>query len=117
MIHQLSIEENEVTCVETRMDGRMPLYQYLTNSEQPNDQQEARRLKIWVTKFTIIDGVLYKQAFTVPLLKCLGPQEAEYTLAEIYSRVCGEHLGARALVAKVLRTGFFWPTLRSDALK
>lgn len=47
----------------------------------------------------------------MPLLKCMGPQEAEYTLAEIHSRVCNGHLGARALAAKVLRAGFFWPTL------
>ena len=62
-------------------------------------------------RFTITDGILYKRAFTTPLLKCLGPQEAEYTLLEIHSGICGEHLGARALASKVLRAGFFWPTL------
>ena len=36
---------------------------------------------------------------------------------EIHSRICGEHLGARALASKVLGAGFFWPILQSDALK
>jgi len=49
------------------------------------------------------------------LLKRLGPQEAEYALAEVHSGIYGEHLGGRALAAKILRAGFFWPTLQQDA--
>jgi len=112
-----ALKKNEVTCVDTESDWKMALYQYLTSSELPNDPLEARRLRMWVVRFTIINGVLYKRAFTMPLLKCLGPQEVKYSLVEIHSGVCGEHLGARALEAKVLRAGFFWPTLRLDALK
>jgi len=63
----------------------MPLYQYLTNNELPNDPLEARTLRMRAARFTIIDGVLYKQAFIMPFLKSLGPQEPEYTLAEIYN--------------------------------
>ncbi|XP_052197357.1 uncharacterized protein LOC127804524 [Diospyros lotus] len=117
MLHHPSIEEKEVSCIETGTDWRSPFYRYLTNNELPNDPQETRRLKMRASRFTIIDGILYKRAYTTPLLKCLGPQEAEYILAETHSGMCGEHLGARALATKILRAGFFWPTLRSDALK
>lgn len=87
-----------MSCVEVGIDWQVPLYRYLTSNELPNDPQETRELKIRAARFTIISGVLYKQAYTVPFLKCLGPQEAEYTLVETNSGVCGEHLGARALV-------------------
>ena len=51
----------------------------------------------------------------MPYLKCLGLAEADYALWEVHEGIYGEHLGARALSTKVLRQGFFWLTLRSDA--
>lgn len=80
VLHQPSIEEKEVSCVEAGIDWRTPFNHYLTNNKLPDDPQEARELKIRVARFTIISGVLYKRAYTAPLLKCLGPQEAEYTM-------------------------------------
>jgi len=76
---------------------------------------EARKIKVRWARFTMIDGILYKQVFTRSLLKCLGPQEAEYALTKVHSGICGEHLGGRAFAAKILRAGFFWPTLQQDA--
>ena len=29
--------------------------------------------------------------------------------------VCGDHMGARSLVRKIMRTGYFWPTMQQDA--
>jgi hypothetical protein len=33
------------------------------------------------------------------------------------TRVCGGHIGARALAAKVFRQGFYWPSIIDDATK
>jgi hypothetical protein len=38
-------------------------------------------------------------------------------LAEIHSRVCGGHIGSRALAAKVFRQGFYWPLIIDDTSK
>jgi hypothetical protein len=38
-------------------------------------------------------------------------------LSEVHAGVCGGHIGARALVVKVLRQGFYWPTMIDDAAK
>lgn len=115
VLQQPSIEELEVAGIENNNDWRTPLYKYLTAGELPANPIEARKIKVRGARFTIIDGTLYKRSFTMPLLKCLGPQEAEYALAEVHSGICGEHLGGRALAAKILRAGFFWPTLQQDA--
>ena len=80
--------------------------------ELSTDPVKARKIKVRGAYFTMIDGVHYKRAFTMSFLKCLGPQEAEYALTEVHSGICDEHLGGRALVAKILRAGFFWPTLQ-----
>lgn len=104
-----SIEEPEVACIENSNDLRTPFYKYLTTGELPVDPKEAKKIKFRRARFTIIDGMLYKRAHTMPLLKCLGPQETNYVLTEVHSGVCGEHLGGRALAAKILRAGFSGP--------
>ncbi|XP_073119612.1 uncharacterized protein [Henckelia pumila] len=47
--------------------------------------------------------------------KCLGPDEANYVLREIYEGYCGSHLSSVALARKALLAGFFWPTMRKDS--
>jgi len=36
-------------------------------------------------------------------------------LREIHEGVCGNHAGARSLVGKALRAGYYWPTLQKDS--
>ncbi|KAL0448978.1 UNVERIFIED_CONTAM: hypothetical protein Slati_1454200 [Sesamum latifolium] len=64
----------------------------------------------------MIDGSLYKRGFSSPLLKCLNPDKAEYVLREVHEGSCGNHSGARSLARKVLRLGYYWPTMVKDAL-
>ena len=45
----------------------------------------------------------------------LAPDEANYVLREVHERACGNHSGARALVHKVVRVGYYWPTIQADA--
>jgi hypothetical protein len=36
---------------------------------------------------------------------------------EVHGGVCGGHIGARALAAKFLQQGFYWPVVIDDATK
>jgi hypothetical protein len=38
-------------------------------------------------------------------------------LLELHARVCRGHIGARALAAKVLQQGFYWPAMIDDTAK
>nr|KYP63283.1 Pro-Pol polyprotein [Cajanus cajan] len=62
-------------------------------------------------------GELYKRGISSPLLKCLAPDQANYVLREIHEGICGTHSGGRTLAAKVIRAGYYWPTLASDCVK
>ena len=53
----------------------------------------------------------------MPYLKCVDQDDAKYILEEIHDRVCGDHTGPRSLVSKVIRTGYFWPTMQADAVE
>ena len=68
-------------------------------------------------RFTILNDTLYKRGFSMPYLKCVNEEEARYILEEIHERICRDHAGLRSLVSKVIRTGYFWPTLQKDAME
>ena len=39
------------------------------------------------------------------MLKCISQDQADYVISEIHEDVCGNPLGARKMVAKVLKAG------------
>jgi hypothetical protein len=48
-------------------------------------------------------------------MRCITPDEGCVILQDIHARICGSHMGARLLIGKTNRQGFFWPTVVSDA--
>ena len=84
------------------LDWRSPLVFYLENPTVSSDPDSAK-IRIKVTRYTLINGVLYKKSFTLPYLRCLSPDKVEYTLKEIHEGIYGQHLGGRALDHKALR--------------
>ena len=62
-----------------------------------------------------MNDTLYKRGFFMPYLKCVDEEEAQYILEEIHEGIYGDHAGPRSLVGKVIKTGYFWPTLQMDA--
>nr|GEU87230.1 reverse transcriptase domain-containing protein [Tanacetum cinerariifolium] len=43
--------------------------------------------------------------------------QANYVLREIHEGSCSMHAGPRSVVAKALRSGYYWPTMQADARK
>ena len=92
----------------------MQLISYLKNGTLPNKKDAVRKLKIQASRFILIKDVLYKRGFSRPYLRCLVPEEAEYVMREIHKGICGNHSGARSLVHKLIRAGYYWPTMQKD---
>ncbi|GKV41128.1 hypothetical protein SLEP1_g48700 [Rubroshorea leprosula] len=92
-----------------------PILSFLRDGIVPEDRQEAMKLRRKASRYTLVDGILYKRSFSLPLLRCLNPYEAEYALREVHEGVCGSHVGARTLAQKVLRQGYYWPNMYKDA--
>ncbi|XP_073277650.1 uncharacterized protein [Primulina huaijiensis] len=74
-------------------DWRYEVQQYLCHGKVPAEPKRAREFKRRALRFLLLDGILYKRSFSRPLLKCLGPEEADYVLQEIHEGCCGNHLG------------------------
>ena len=94
-----------------------PIISFLQDGHLPQDVEEARKVRKRAAKFTILNDTLYKRGFSIPYLKCVDEEEVKYILEEIHERVCGNHAGPRSLVSKVVKTGYFWPTMQVDARK
>ncbi|KAH1052885.1 hypothetical protein GYH30_022255 [Glycine max] len=52
--------------------------------------------------YIILDGELFKRGLTIPLLKCLDNQQADYVMRELYEGIYGLHTGRRSLATKVV---------------
>ncbi|XP_057740563.1 uncharacterized protein LOC130957736 [Arachis stenosperma] len=94
-----------------------PILQYLLNGTLPPDPKEERRIKREAANYTIIAGQLYKRGFSQPLLKCVEPGNTEYILREIHEGCCGHHIGGKTLAQKIIRAGYFWPTIIRDSIQ
>ncbi|GKV06375.1 hypothetical protein SLEP1_g18276 [Rubroshorea leprosula] len=87
----------------------------LQDGTVPIDKQEELKLRRKASRYALLDGILYKTSYSLPLLRCLTPYEAEYALREVHEGVCGSHVRARTLAHKVLRQGYYWPNMQEDA--
>ncbi|XP_074342796.1 uncharacterized protein LOC141680479 [Apium graveolens] len=110
-----SIDRTEVICISSLDNWMTPFIAYLKDGTLPEDQNKARYLKYKAARFFLEDNQL-KRTFFPPTLKCIDPEEAYYYLREVHEGICGDHLAAKALAYKVIRQGYYWPTIHEDAV-
>ena len=92
-----------------------PIWDYIIDGRLPDDPKEAAKIRTRSARFTNHKGSLYKRGFFTPILKCITGKDTEYVLREVHEGICGNHIGAKALAGKVLRKGYYWPTMLKDA--
>ncbi|XP_074277860.1 uncharacterized protein LOC141601469 [Silene latifolia] len=97
-------------------DWRKPYISWLRDEVLPPNQKDARSFKMKSFRFVLIDGILFRKALAGPYLRCLSIQEAQAVMCDIHSGDCGNNTGGRSLSNKTLRQGYFWPTMRKDAI-
>ncbi|GJU14062.1 reverse transcriptase domain-containing protein [Tanacetum coccineum] len=94
-----------------------PICKYLTKEILPEDKKKARVVSRKASRYTVMNGTLYKKSFLGPWLRYVGPLQANYVLREIHEGSCSMHSGPRSVVAKSIRTGYYWPIMHTDARK
>uniref|UniRef100_A0A2N9EQY5 Uncharacterized protein n=1 Tax=Fagus sylvatica TaxID=28930 RepID=A0A2N9EQY5_FAGSY len=113
-VQQSSLQTTEVNPIHAEISWMTPIISYLREGTLPDNRHEARRLKVRASRFLMLQGTLYKRGFSLPYLRCLAPDEANYVMREIHEGVCGDHSGARALQRKIVRAGYYWPSMKAD---
>ena len=99
---QPSIKGEQVLKIKEQDEWMTPIVHYLKEGWLSEDKMEARKMQIRVTRFILIDDVLYRRGYSLPYLRCANSEEANYVLCEIYEGICGNHTGARSLARKAL---------------
>ncbi|XP_016195023.1 uncharacterized protein LOC107635995 [Arachis ipaensis] len=88
---------------------------FLQNGKHPGDEKEANALRREAAKYTVIQDQLFKKGLSQPLLKCLHPDQTDYVLREVHEGCCGHHIGDKALARKLIRAGYYWPSMMEDS--
>ena len=104
-----------VTPVESEPSWMDPIWVFILDRSLPDDWKEAAQIRARSSRFSNHKGSLYKRGFFTPILKCIAGKDIEYVLREVHEGICGNHIGAQALAGKVLRQGYYWPTILKDA--
>ena len=92
-----------------------PIVSYLKDGTLPDEKGAAKKLKVQAVRFVVIKDVLYKMGFSQPYLRCLSPKEVDYVIKEVHEGIYGNHLGSRSLVHKLIKAGYYWPTIQKNA--
>ena len=105
---------------ESGFDDGLPwyhdIYQFLrygtyTEAVTAKDKRALRQL---ATRFVINGETLYRRTADGVLLLCLDRDSADRAMREVYAGVCGPHMGGHMLARKIMRTGYFWLTMKTD---
>ena len=90
---------------------------YLTEETSPNhlDARKKQALRLKYAQYQLIDGVLFQKNYDKVLLRCLEKDDAEHILIELHDGMTCGHFSGETTAHKVLRAGYYWPTVFKDA--
>nr|GEX43213.1 reverse transcriptase domain-containing protein [Tanacetum cinerariifolium] len=117
VLKEKSIQEREMATI---VEGERPTWmtliiEYLRDETLPDNRNEARKLRIKAKQYELLEEILYRCSFLKPWLGCVGPLQANYVIREVHEGSCSMHAGPRSVVAKAMRSGYYWPTMHRDA--
>jgi ribonuclease HI len=95
-------------------DWRKLIVRYIKNEEEPDDKNAAERIARQSAHYTLIGETIYRRGASGVLMKCILSSTGKQLLDEVHAGQCRIHTASRTLVGKVFRSGFYWPTAKSD---
>ena len=78
------------------------------------DRKAARSLNLRTTKYCLVEKQLFWKDPGGILLRCLDKSEIEGVISESHEGACGGHKYWKETTYKILRAGYYWPSLFAD---
>lgn len=97
-----STTEDDVNNVRQDPSWMDPIHAHLTNGTLPTEKAEAKVVRRRSARYLLLQGILYRHSHSLPLLRCVTPQQGDYILREIHEGV---------------QQDYYWPTLHADAIQ
>lgn len=110
-------EPEEVELLEEKVTWMTPILVYLRDGILPADKNETRRLMYQLPIYLVDHNKLYIRGFSMPLLWCVAEPQSTTILKEVHEGFCGGHTRGHNLAKNIIRQGYFWPTLKHDAIE
>ena len=102
----------ETLTIEVRKEWFDPIKRFVQNGDYGEDDEHTLRMKN--TRYVLIGKDLYRRGYSKPLLRCVTSEQIRYILEELHTGICGLHSGARSMANRVLRAGYYWPSIQTD---
>ena len=64
----------------------------------------------------MLSDEFHKRGFSQPYFRCVEEEEVKYVLEEVHGGIYGDHMGAKSLVRKIMRAGYFWPKMQQEGV-
>jgi hypothetical protein len=116
MIHSL-MNTSSLSHLQDPWYGDILIYLQTLKLPQHLSRDDRRRICHQAKNYLIIDDTLYHRGVDVILHRCLTHEEAEAILNDYHSGACGGHLSGLATTQKILRAGYFWPSIFKDCIE
>ena len=91
-----------------------PYQCYLADILLPSEPAEAKAIKRYSVRYTMIDGKVFRHGYAHPALICISGDQCVRVMTELHKSICGSHIVGRALALKVIRAGYYSPTMKED---
>ena len=118
LIAAISDENEEISSIQvSEMFALSPWYSdiiYVLKNLSPSPgmtRNKARTLKLKAAKFFILNSALYWKDPGGVFLNCLVEEEAKKVMVDFHGGECGGHIFWKSTANKILRAGYYWPTL------
>jgi hypothetical protein len=98
-------------------DWHAPIMVFLHHYYEPDSATKHTKMQQRAKAYQIVDIDLYRTSISGPLLHYVSKAKGQNQLSKIHARVCGGHIGARALATKVLQQGFYWLAIINNVAK
>ena len=77
--------------------------------------QKKKRFFAHLKRYYLEEPILYKHCADQVIRRCVPEDEMHSILNHCHTLPCGGHFGGQRTAAKVLQSGFYWPSLFKDA--
>jgi hypothetical protein len=77
--------------------------------------RERRSLMLKSAQYRLINSVLFRFNYDGVILRCLERKDADKVLNELHDGPVGGNFAGNTISHKILRVGYYWPTLFRDA--
>ncbi|CAN6684920.1 unnamed protein product [Malus baccata var. baccata] len=112
-----SFPDEQLLAVTHQVPWYADIANYLASGEIPSEfsYQQKKKFISTVKHYFWDEPYLFKHCQDQIIRRCVLLEEQESILKFAHHYACGGHFGPRRTAAKILQSGFFWPSLFKDA--